>query len=61
MTTIIQDLELDRFARHGGLGGEPLRRFTERYLGTIINLHQPGYHGFVITKVGKNYRASSKS
>jgi L-2,4-diaminobutyrate decarboxylase len=45
MSAIIEDLELDRFARRGGLEGEALRRFTERYLGTIINLHQPGYMG----------------
>jgi len=45
MTAIIEDLQLDRFARHGGLEGEALRRFIDHYLETIINLHQPGYMG----------------
>ena len=45
MAAIIDDLQLDGFARHGGLQGEALARFMERYLKTIINLHQPGYMG----------------
>lgn len=45
MSTIIEDLQLDRFARRGGLKGDALRRFMHAYLPTIINLHQPGYMG----------------
>ncbi len=45
MASIVDDLQLDRFARHGGLQGEALGRFMDRYLTTIINLHQPGYMG----------------
>jgi L-2,4-diaminobutyrate decarboxylase len=45
MAAIIEDLQLDRFARGGGLEGEALRQFMDRYLPTIINLHQPGYLG----------------
>jgi L-2,4-diaminobutyrate decarboxylase len=45
MAAIIEDLGLERLARDGGLEGAALGRFMERYLGTIINLHQPGYMG----------------
>jgi len=45
MASIIEDLQLDRFARHGGLEGDALRGFMVRYLETIINLHHPGYLG----------------
>ena len=45
MASIIEDLQLDRFVRHGGLEGEALRGFMARYLETIINLHHPGYLG----------------
>lgn len=45
LAALIADLQLDRFARHGGLEGEALRPFMERYLTTIINLHHPGYLG----------------
>jgi hypothetical protein len=45
MASIIEDLQLDRFARHGGLEGDALRGFMARYLETIINLHHPGYLG----------------
>ncbi|MCP5419960.1 MAG: diaminobutyrate decarboxylase [Gammaproteobacteria bacterium] len=45
MAALIDDLQLDHFIRHGGLEGESLQRFMDRYLTTIINLHQPGYLG----------------
>jgi L-2,4-diaminobutyrate decarboxylase len=45
MTAIVEDLQLARLAREGGLAGDALRRFVDSYLGTIINLHQPGYMG----------------
>ncbi len=45
IANIIEDLQLDRFVRHGGLEDNALRRFIDRYLKTIINLHQPGYMG----------------
>ncbi|MCG6860887.1 MAG: diaminobutyrate decarboxylase [Chromatiaceae bacterium] len=45
MAAIIEDLQLERFAHRGGLEGDALRRFMDRYLETIINLHQPGYMG----------------
>lgn len=45
MTEIIDSLELEHLVRDGGLEGERLGRFMERYLGTIINLHHPGYMG----------------
>ena len=45
LATLIEELRLDHFARQGGLEGEALRDFMARYLGTIINLHQPGYMG----------------
>jgi hypothetical protein len=41
IAAIIEDLQLDRFARHGGLEDDALQRFIDRYLETIINLHQP--------------------
>lgn len=45
MGSIIEDLRLEHFVRHGGLEGEILQQFMDRYLETIINLHQPGYLG----------------
>jgi L-2,4-diaminobutyrate decarboxylase len=45
LVELIEDLRLDRLAREGGLTGDALLRFTEAYLGSIINLHQPGYMG----------------
>ena len=45
MAAVVEDLKLDRFARRGGLEGDALRRFVDRYLGSIINLHHPGYMG----------------
>jgi L-2,4-diaminobutyrate decarboxylase len=45
MAAIVEALQLDTFARQGGLEGDALRRFMDRYLETIINLHQPGYMG----------------
>ncbi|MFO1419418.1 MAG: hypothetical protein U1F59_00355 [Candidatus Competibacteraceae bacterium] len=45
MTALIEDLQLDRFARCGGLEGDALRGFMARYLETIINLNHPGYLG----------------
>lgn len=45
MAAVIEDLQLVRLARQGGLEGNALRRFTDAYLETIINLHQPGYMG----------------
>lgn len=45
MAAIIEDLQLERFARRGGLEGDALRGFMDGYLETIINLHQPGYMG----------------
>jgi len=45
LAAIVQDMQLDRFARDGGLEGAALQRFMDGYLQTIINLHQPGYMG----------------
>jgi len=45
LATLVEELRLDHFARQGGLEGEVLRDFMARYLGTIINLHHPGYLG----------------
>jgi L-2,4-diaminobutyrate decarboxylase len=45
LPAIIESLQLDRFARQGGLEGDALRQFTQRYLDTTINLHHPGYIG----------------
>lgn len=45
MAAVIEELQLARLARQGGLEGNALRRFTDTYLETIINLHQPGNMG----------------
>jgi L-2,4-diaminobutyrate decarboxylase len=45
LADLIEDLYLVRLAREGGLTGDALRRFTDAYLDSIINLHQPGYMG----------------
>ena len=45
MAAIIDDLDLDRHARQGGLEGVALGEFMERYLRTVIDLHHPGYLG----------------
>ena len=45
LAAIVEGLQLERFARDGGLEGDALRQFMDGYLQTIINLHQPGYMG----------------
>jgi len=45
MAAIIEDLQLERYAHEGGLEGNALQEFMDRYLHVIINLHQPGYLG----------------
>ncbi|HVO39238.1 MAG TPA: pyridoxal-dependent decarboxylase [Spirochaetia bacterium] len=40
---IVENLELERLAREGGLGGRRLARFVQRYLATATRLHHPLY------------------
>lgn len=40
---IIADLNLPHHIRRGGLSGENLRTFIQRYLSTTTNLHHPAY------------------
>jgi len=45
LAEIIGNLQLDRYARAGGLEGAALEGFVKNYFQNIINLHQPGYMG----------------
>ena len=45
LAEIVDTLDLAGLAREGGLVGDRLARFIERYLATTINLHHPGYLG----------------
>jgi L-2,4-diaminobutyrate decarboxylase len=40
---IVEDLDLDSYARQGGLTGEKLADFVEKYLATTTRLHHPEY------------------
>ena len=40
---LVRDLDLDGFARRGGLTGRRLSRFLHRYLSASTRLHHPGY------------------